>query len=615
MKIVIPFRLPEEIEALVVDENVVYRPDLATKGRHAMRAMMLAERPDMLIERCPCPGDVLGSWRDAVPRERRLDVIHIPSPEGPRDQRLDVPGIGVHDLDVASSPRPEVAALEMAESINVRRLGAEVDLRRGAGNEAVAGARVVMVGGGIVNLITAYYLARQGCRIDLYDGGPDPCSAYEWRRQGCTFGGGDARIFSLNEGRHHHHKGFTVSASTNDQFQHSIAEGGWLSRASDELNEVDRRWIEEFERVPQWLSGRFDKDIISFNQESNTLWRQMMIDTPELFAGVGFRDGLLRLYATGTKLERAKAKETAIGAMRQEIDLRTLVKRYPSLRDAVESGSTAGALEVVGFSLNVHKFGRALVRYLSARGVAFHWGAKADRLIRDDCGRVSAVAFGSERVTADHFVISAGAFGRDLLAGFQSHQKIAPVIGMWLMMPDEDPKLDRPLKISRSGYASEGAAEGANVISGTDADGRDVIHVSGGHGYMGSDLTPLGQAALVDLARAVHETAQDFFPRRYGLARDAGLLDQPLRYCIRPWTPSGLGVFETAGARGDGLAILTGGHNTGGFAQSPSVARAVTCALRGEGHRMHALYHPRRFGDFASTSTTTTTTTARGEQR
>jgi len=70
-------------------------------------------------------------------------------------------------------------------------------------------------------------------------------------------------------------------------------------------------------------------------------------------------------------------------------------------------------------------------------------------------------------------------------------------------------------------------------------------------------------------------------------------------YCIWPWTPSGLGLFETAETSDGGLVVITGGHNTGGFARSPSVSRAVFAALRGHEHPMHTLYHPRRFRDFA----------------
>jgi D-amino-acid dehydrogenase len=88
------------------------------------------------------------------------------------------------------------------------------------------------------------------------------------------------------------------------------------------------------------------------------------------------------------------------------------------------------------------------------------------------------------------------------------------------------------------------------------------------------------------------------FPDKYALAVELGMNSGRPRYCIRPWTASGLGVFECAETSDGGLAIVAGGHNTGGFAQSPSVACAVVAALRGEPHPMHRLYHPQRYRAF-----------------
>ena len=60
-------------------------------------------------------------------------------------------------------------------------------------------------------------------------------------------------------------------------------------------------------------------------------------------------------------------------------------------------------------------------------------------------------------------------------------------------------------------------------------------------------------------------------------------------------------VLEIADRVPELRLVLAGGHNTGGFAQSPEVAEAVACALEGRPHPMHTLYHPQRFaGVFAA---------------
>lgn len=595
MKILIAFSLNPELEALLVDDNVAYRPDLAVKGPHALRNALCAIRPDVLIASGLPPAGILERWRAEVPAERRLTCIEVgPAPSTPTNREA-MAGIDLHHVDSASG-EPEMAAVLLAETRHCGGLGRPAPARSVAPDRPRS---VALVGAGIVNLITAYALARDGYAVTLHDAGPDPSLTYDWEQHGCTFGGGDARIFSLNEGRHHHAKGHVIGAATNAQFERTVAEGGWLSRTCDALVEPDLRWIEAFERVPAWLASRYDRDIISFNQESQPLWRGMMQEAPDLFDGVGFRDGLVRLYATRQKLERGLAVERSIGAFRRQIALDRLVEEMPSLRDAVEAGQVAGALDVVGFSVNIQKFGRAIARRLEAAGGRLHWNSRVGAVVRDRSGRVVGLRTEEGLVEADHYVVSAGAYGNDLLEGFESSGQIAPVIGMWLTLPDAGPTLERPLKINRAGYASDGAAEGANVIPGCCPQGEPVIHVSSGHGYIG--LGPQGPdpAQLADLARAVEETARDFFPSRYAQARDAGLIPEVKRYCIRPWTPSGLGLFETAPAAGGGLCVVTGGHNTGGFAQAPSVARAVLAAIEGREHPMHTLYHPRRFAGFA----------------
>lgn len=597
MKIAIGFRLRPGLEALLVDDNVLYRPDLTAKGEHALRALLTTWPPDVFIARALPGGAVLRSWRAALRRAHPPILLIVP--EGAAEAAPvgeDAAGIEIHQVKASGSLEPEVDALLLAEKLHLSRIDPHVERRAAASSSS---RRVALVGSGIVNIITAYFLVRAGYVVETFDGGADPDSPYEWTQQGCTFGGGDARIFSLNEGRHHHHKGYDVSERTNTQFQRPIADGGWLSCRREQLSEADRRWIHEFERVPPWLSGRFDRDIISFNQESLPLWRRMMAESPALFDGVGFRDALLRVYPTKEKLERAKTTEGAIGAVIGEVSLDAVVARCPALREAVQAGRVAGALEVEGFSVNVHKLGRRLVSYLSHRGATFHWRTPIQSVERDEFGRVAGLRTENAAIESDHYVFSTGAFGNDLLRGFESFGKIAPVIGMWVTLPDNSPRLDVPLKVAREGYACAGAAEGANVIAGTDAKGRDVIHVSSGHGYIGIGGKRRDADALADLARAAHETARDLFPSKYSLAREIGMIPEADRYCIRPWTPSGLGLFEIADASRDGMAIVTGGHNTGGFAQSPSVGAAVVAALSGNQHPMHVLYHPRRFSEFA----------------
>jgi len=601
MRIVFGCSIPSGMEALLIHDNVVYRPDFPQRSVQAQAAALVNLNPDVLVVRALPDPSVLRSWRNATQLRRELSLVLIGALQ--RDAAEPEPdGITLRIIDSQGTAEPEIAALLAAEDDHVRRLAAEFQAARRAARPCLEGKEIALVGGGIVNLVTAYALAREGYRVTLFDGGPDPVIAADWHRHGCTFGGGDARIFSLNESRHHHHKGHVVTADTNTQFWRDLSQDGWLAIPADAFAHSDFRWVHAFERVPQWLSGRYDKDIVSFNCDSLMLWQSMMREAPEIFEPAFLRMGLLRLYATEQKYHRARRVECAIGSVVREIMPSDLAAEFPSLAESVQAGFVTGALEVSGFSLNVQKFGLALMRWLKAQGANLAWDTKVEQVERDRFGRVTGLRLASgDVVTAQHYVLSPGASGNGLLAGFRSENKIASVVGMWMMLPDDSPRLERPLKISRTGFASAGAAEGANVIAGTDAQGRPIINVSSGHGYIGVNPGNPAVWQLAELARAVDETAQQYFPTKYRLAKAYGLNATGHRYCIRPWTPSGLGLFEIADTAHGGILVITGGHNTGGFAQSPSVAQAVVAALRGTAHPMHVLYHPDRFTDFIAT--------------
>jgi glycine/D-amino acid oxidase-like deaminating enzyme len=462
-------------------------------------------------------------------------------------------------------------------------------LRKNSAIETVA-----LIGGGIVNLITAYYLTTAGFAVTIFDRAPDPATRPDWRLLGCSAGGGDSRIFSLNESRHHLANSRHYEDASGSPFRRTIEENGWLAISPTTLGWADLEWIKRFESVPQKLAAQFNSDIISFNRESEPLWRDFIASHPSLFERSGLQRGLVRLYAAEDKYRRALDSERAIGALKRELSQHDLATELPVLQDAIDANSIRGSIEVSGFSVNIHALIGHLTKYLSSSGVRFCWNTRVDAVIRDNMGHVQGLRIGSNTIESKHFVLSIGAYSRHLLEGFESAQTIAPVIGMWLTLPDVSPFLDRPLKITRVGFAANGAAEGANVVSGVDSEGRAVIHVSSGHGYIGIGNENRLYQDSFGLRRAVEETAKAFFPRQYaaGFHSSDGISNS--RTCVRPWTASGLGIFESLETSHHGSFVVTGGHNTGGFAQAPAIAMATLALLQRRSHPMHTLYHPMR---------------------
>lgn len=166
-------------------------------------------------------------------------------------------------------------------------------------------------------------------------------------------------------------------------------------------------------------------------------------------------------------------------------------------------------------------------------------------------------------------------------------------------IPDPHHSLSRPVKVSRRHFACNDAAEGANLIPGLNHRAEPVIFCSSGHGFLGQGHRDISAEQLRTLSRCVFETAKDLFPahlQRSGMT-DPSHLD--LNHCTRPWTSSGLGIFDSLPTSRQGRMVVTGGHNTGGFAQSPAVAEAVYKCLNNTYAEMSALYSPLR-GDLLS---------------
>jgi D-amino-acid dehydrogenase len=266
---------------------------------------------------------------------------------------------------------------------------------------------------------------------------------------------------------------------------------------------------------------------------------------------------------------------------------------YPALSDACAAGAIAGGIEVVGFTVNVHTFMARLIDRLETQGVQFRWSQRFTRLERNSAGMVTGAVTDAGVQRADHYVICPGAYGRGLLAGTRSAHKVHGVLGCWLTVPNVPPRLENSIKIARRGFV----AEDTNVTVAKNAAGEDVMIFGSGYGYTGENPANVSGAQLEALYLAVEDTVRRYFPKSFASAGGAMPTRQTRRFCVRPWTSSCLGIFEVIPARG-GIAVVVGGHNTGGFAQGPSVAEAVVAAVAGRYHPMHASYDPDRLERF-----------------
>jgi len=608
MRVLLAYRVPMSVESVVLSDNVAYRPDLEHKGPRALVAALVHLKPDALVARAPIDRDGIAQWRRALGGGSALIVESQPASHGNRARvrvwrgearRLVAlteddadPSELVHRV-VPPEDEVELAAFLALERAYRRDAAARARPPRAANGADRAAKTVILVGAGVVNLITAAALVHHGYEPLILERAPDPRAAAPWTEFGCTRGGGNARMFTLTECDNYNEKSW-LDGAANTMFRRPISHTGWLVCEPGTLSDDEGRWIEEFETIPPWLAAVYNDDIFGLSRAARAHWDELMAAHPELFEDVGLHPGILRLYSDPDHYEWSVVRQMRTGAFLARLTPRELAEKYPALAEPCESGVFAGGIEVVGFTLNVHDFLARLVGHLEERGVRFEWQREVEAVVVDADRAVTGVSSRGELLTAGHYVISPGAYGNHLLKGFRSAGRIHGVLGVWLTLPNLEPKLTHSLKIARRGHK----AEDANVTLGRTRAGEEVLIYGSGYGHTGLDPRNIAPAQLDELFAAVEENARTFFPHCYDAALASGLLSSSQRYCVRPWTASSLGVFEIGPAKSGGVLVITGGHNTGGFAQAPAVAAATLAAMRSAWHPMHELYLPDRAATF-----------------
>lgn len=452
---------------------------------------------------------------------------------------------------------------------------------------------VLIVGAGIISLVAAESLATRGFQVRVVEASPDPRTSKDWTRMGATHGGFNARMFTPTEADCYNEAGSDIYHDMRHIFRSTTLNGGWSVKPPSSFSAAETTWVNTFEQVPIWLAQAIKQDVYYVNQEGGKLWTEYMTRAPELFEGISVHHEILRLYAEEAALKAASKLNQSLGALVDELPQPKLLKEYAGFHAAVKSNDLAGGLTVQGFTLAVHLFVKKLINRITELGGEFTWDCEVQRIQRNASGEVTMLESQQGDLKADHFVVSTGVTRNGLLDGTASENLVQGVLGVWLQIPNLDPKMTKSTKIHRRGCL----VEDINVTVGKDATtGEDILIFGGGYGYVGLDKPSPESPELKALFNELQEVARIYFPEGYKLAKERGTFwpNGEQKYCIRPFTPTGLGIFENIPTVTGGHLIITGGNNTGGFAQAPAIARAVCRAVAGEHDPIHVIFNPHR---------------------
>lgn len=566
--------------------NIKYSPDLADAPPEELIETLILHSATALITAHRPPGALLRVWSDRVGGCTFLTYA-VGTPHGPRVPGLTEFRLRGNELDsiaealrhcemwFTSTHRPPQPVLD---ALNTKE-------------------QVVLVGAGIINLITAIYLVESGYQVTLLDRSPAPGGA-DWRRYGGTHAGDDARMFTLTEMDNYSNRNFL--GRPHDRFHRTIDRNGWLAKAHDPVDAAENAWLKDYARIPSWLARVYNDDVFLFNAEAQENWKRMRHDHPWLFEDVMFTDGVLRVYSDRAQLDESLARHRRLDAVLHELSSIDIAREFPAFARPVARGALIGGFLVPGFTVNVHKFTRKIISMLESRGVAFYWETPVTAVERDSSGAV--IGFNCVEPIPDtaHVVVSPGAHGNELLAGSPCAEKIHAVLGGWIRVSNRGLNLGNSVKVARRGQV----AEDANVTVAVDESGQEVLIVGSGYGYLGTNPDAVDSHQLTALRLSIQDTIEELFPDRVPLRPSSHAGENyTFKFCVRPWTATSLGIYHVETTAHGRLFVINGGHNTGGFAQSPTVAQAVLASLSGRWHPMHALYHPERFNSFADTDT------------
>lgn len=464
MKITIVDSLAEDTLLTVLSDNVLYRPDLKTRNQQIVLGSLRRSSSDTLIYNTELTSNQFSPWKSGainyvVRVTMSLDTIHPQT----FTKRINDGFVSV-SISASDQLKAYVHALELLERFSVDQLG-PTDLYRPSELALRHGREVLVVGAGLVNLVTAYRLMEQGWKVRIIDGAADPASKAPWMSLGCSHGGDDARMFTLSEMDNYNDR--RICPTMNGYFNSNVSPVGWRVCRPDSLSQEEQSWTLKYQALPPWLADRYNEDIFSLSRESGLIWNQWQKREPDLFSNCEIRSDILRIYSDSQHLRKAIERQNHIGATIRVLSPHEVAAYEPALSHAVLSGAIAGGIVVIGFTVNAHKFAAELVGRMMARGTTFEWNKRVDRVLFDKTGNAEGLVCDDDIIEAENYVVSPGAYGRNVLKGTRCEGRVHGVLGAWLRLPNLEPRLEHSLKLARKGHVTEKTPMSPSLLTAT----------------------------------------------------------------------------------------------------------------------------------------------------
>lgn len=287
--------------------------------------------------------------------------------------------------------------------------------------------KVVVLGGGVIGVTTAWALARQGVDVTVLDRQPGVALETSYANAGQVSPGYSTPWAA---------PGIPLKAMR------------WLFQRHAPLairldgSAFQWRWMARM--LVNCSSGRYainKERMMRLSEYSRDCLRQWRAQT-----GIAYDErsgGTLQLFRTQAQLDAAGRDVEvlrACGVPFELLDRAGVAHAEPALGRA--SVALSGGLRLPNDETgDCHQFTTRLAEQARALGVQFRQGV-AVKSLQQSHGRISAVELeGGETVQADHYVLAAGSYSRGLLLPLGLDIPVYPVKGYSLTIPLLDPSL------------------------------------------------------------------------------------------------------------------------------------------------------------------------------
>ncbi|QNM94708.1 D-amino acid dehydrogenase [Chitinimonas koreensis] len=285
--------------------------------------------------------------------------------------------------------------------------------------------QVIVLGGGVIGVSTAYYLARAGADVTVLErqdgvaletsfanaGQISPGYSTPWAAPGIPL-----KAMKWLFQRH---------APLAIRPDGSLFQWQWMAQMLANCN--DRAYAINKERM------------MRLSEYSRDCLRALRQET-----GIGYEErtgGTLQLFRSQQQLDGA-ARDIpvleACGVPFELLDEAGCARAEPAL--AKVPGRVVGGLRLPNDETgDCQRFTTELARRAQAIGVKFRFGCEIDQLLVER-GRIAGVALkGGERLQADQYVVAMGSFSRQLVRGLGLNLPVYPTKGYSLTVPIVDP--------------------------------------------------------------------------------------------------------------------------------------------------------------------------------